>query len=176
MDHSSRVFSSSFGTPIGPVEISVSNGRLTRVRLFGKGDAGAVGAVGAVGSSGVPDKADRALLKAAEAQFAQYFSGKRRQFELPLALEGTEFQKAIWGELSRVTFGETSSYGALALAVGKPAAARAVGGAVGSNPLPIVIGCHRVLSGDGRLTGYSGADGLSTKRWLLALEGIEYKV
>lgn len=174
MEHSSRVFSSSFfGTPIGPVEISVSNGRLTRVRLFGRGDAGEAGAVG---SPEVPTKADRAVLKASEAQFEQYFSGKRKRFELPLALEGTEFQKAIWGELSRVGFGETISYGALALAVGKPAAARAVGGAVGSNPLPIVIGCHRVLSGDGRLTGYTGADGLSTKRWLLALEGIEYKV
>ena len=108
-------------------------------------------------------------------QLAEYFSKKRSRFELTFDLAGTAFQKSVWLELAKLQLGEATSYGELASRIGKPAAARAVGGAVGSNPIPLAIGCHRVLGSGGLLTGYSGGGGLATKRWLLDFEGIEYR-
>lgn len=107
-------------------------------------------------------------------QLNEYFKGERKNFELSFDLDGTAFQKAIWESISRIGFGQKVSYGELAQAAGKPLAARAVGGAVGANPLPIVIGCHRVLGSSGKITGYSGGEGVKTKRWLLAHEQIGY--
>lgn len=108
-------------------------------------------------------------------QLAEYFAGKRKSFELKLDLTGTEFQKATWNAIADLGFGEVASYGDLAQIVGKPMAARAIGGAVGANPIPLIIGCHRILGASGRITGYSGGEGLKTKRWLLQHEGIEFK-
>ena len=109
-----------------------------------------------------------ALLERAARQLEQYFAGERRTFDLPLALEGTDFQRAVWRELERIPYGTTISYGELARRVGNPRASRAVGAANGRNPLPIVVPCHRVIGGDGRLTGFGG--GLPVKEALLALE------
>ena len=101
-------------------------------------------------------------------QLAEYFDGGRRVFELPLAPEGTPFQLRVWNALVEIPYGETISYGQLASRIGQRSASRAVGLANGSNPLPIVIPCHRVIGADGKLTGYGG--GLAIKRQLLALE------
>lgn len=101
-------------------------------------------------------------------QLAEYFEGGRRVFELPLAPEGTPFQLRVWNALVEIPYGETISYGQLASRIGQRFASRAVGLANGSNPLPIVIPCHRVIGADGKLTGYGG--GLAIKRQLLALE------
>lgn len=101
-------------------------------------------------------------------QLAEYFGGGRRVFELPLAPEGTPFQLRVWNALVEIPYGETISYGQLASRIGQRSASRAVGLANGSNPLPIVIPCHRVIGADGKLTGYGG--GLAIKRQLLALE------
>ncbi len=101
-------------------------------------------------------------------QLRDYFAGTRRQFDLPLAPEGTPFQIRVWNELQRIPYGETMSYGELARRVGNPNASRAVGLANGANPIAIVIPCHRVIGSNGKLTGYGG--GLDTKQWLLALE------
>jgi methylated-DNA-[protein]-cysteine S-methyltransferase len=101
-------------------------------------------------------------------QLTEYFAGRRQRFELPLAPEGTPFQQRVWRELQDVPYGVTISYGQLAARIGQPTASRAVGLANGSNPLPIVIPCHRVIGADGRLTGYGG--GLPIKERLLALE------
>ncbi len=101
-------------------------------------------------------------------QLRDYFAGTRRQFDLPLAPEGTPFQKRVWQELLRIPYGETMSYGELARQVGNANASRAVGLANGANPIAIVIPCHRVIGTNGKLTGYGG--GLDTKQWLLALE------
>ena len=102
-------------------------------------------------------------------QLQEYFSGKRRRFSVPLAPRGTAFQQAVWKELLRIPYSKTSTYGAVAKAIGRPRAARAVGGATGRNPIAVVIPCHRVLAADGRLTGYAG--GLERKSWLLEREG-----
>jgi methylated-DNA-[protein]-cysteine S-methyltransferase len=109
------------------------------------------------------------LLERARRQLAEYFAGKRRTFDLPLAPHGTEFQCAVWRALADIPYGETISYAQLATRVGKPTATRAVGAANGRNPLPIVLPCHRVIGADGSLTGFGG--GLPTKQFLLRLEG-----
>jgi methylated-DNA-[protein]-cysteine S-methyltransferase len=101
-------------------------------------------------------------------QLREYFSGSRTDFDLPLAPEGTEFQRKVWNRLRDIPYGGTISYGELARRVGNPKASRAVGAANGCNPLPIVIPCHRVIGSNGKLTGFGG--GLPTKEALLALE------
>jgi methylated-DNA-[protein]-cysteine S-methyltransferase len=105
---------------------------------------------------------------AARQQLADYFAGKRREFELPLGARGTAFQERVWQELCRIPYGTTISYGELARRIGKPGAARAVGLANGRNPVGIIVPCHRVIGADGSATGYGG--GLERKKTLLDLE------
>ena len=109
-----------------------------------------------------------AALDAAKRQLAEYFDGDRREFDLPLAPDGTAFQLRVWEELRRIAYGETISYGELARRIGQPTASRAVGAANGRNPLSIVVPCHRVIGADGTLTGFGG--GLPVKQALLDLE------
>ena len=106
----------------------------------------------------------------AKKQLKAYFSGKLQRFDLPLHLEGTEFQERVWKALRRIPHGKTLSYAVLAEKVGKPKASRAVGNANGKNPLPIIVPCHRVIAHNGGLGGYTG--GLEKKRFLLKLEGL----
>jgi methylated-DNA-[protein]-cysteine S-methyltransferase len=108
------------------------------------------------------------VLEAASAQLRQYFAGERTSFELPLAPEGTEFQRQVWAALGAIPYGETRSYGDLAGQLQRRKAVRAVGAANGRNPLSIVVPCHRVVGADGSLTGYAG--GAAAKAWLLAHE------
>lgn len=110
-----------------------------------------------------------AVTDAAAAQLAEYFAGTRRRFELPLAPQGTEFQRAVWTQLQTVAYGNTASYREIALALGKPDAVRAVGAANGRNPIAVIVPCHRIIGSNGQLTGYVG--GLWRKEWLLRHEG-----
>ena len=110
------------------------------------------------------------LLVEAERQLTEYFAGRRRRFDLPLAPAGTTFQKEVWAALCGIPYGQTRSYKDIAAAVGRPAACRAVGMANNRNPLPIVIPCHRVIGASGALTGYAG--GLDVKRRLLEIENL----
>lgn len=110
------------------------------------------------------------LLHDAASQLAAYFGGRRRDFDLPLDLHGTPFQRSVWRALLAIGCGSTSSYGAVARAVGRPNAVRAVGAAVGSNPVSVIVPCHRVMGSDGAITGYAG--GLGRKVALLAIEGV----
>jgi methylated-DNA-[protein]-cysteine S-methyltransferase len=138
-------------------------GRLTLIE-----EAGAIAAIDWGGS----DAADEptALLLEAKHQLDAYFAGERRQFDLPLAPRGgAPFERRVWQLMAEIPYGETRSYGDLAAALAAPA--RAVGQACGSNPLPILIPCHRVLAAGGELRGYSGRGGVETKRQLLVLEG-----
>ncbi|OGB14128.1 MAG: cysteine methyltransferase [Burkholderiales bacterium RIFCSPHIGHO2_12_FULL_67_38] len=113
---------------------------------------------------------DHALLQTAAAQLGAYFQGERLDFDLPLDLSGgTPFQRAVWLALLGIPAGHTRSYGDMARQIDRPAAVRAVGAAIGRNPLGIVVPCHRVVGGNGSLTGYAG--GLDRKRALLRLEG-----
>lgn len=111
---------------------------------------------------------DEAPVKETMRQLRAYFAGKLEQFDLPLAPQGTPFQLDVWRRLCEIPYGETISYGELARRIGNPNASRAVGLANGSNPIPIVIPCHRVIGSNGKLTGYGG--GLPIKEKLLALE------
>ena len=101
-------------------------------------------------------------------QLDEYFAGSRQVFDLPLAPQGTDFQRRVWNQLRRIPFGITLSYGQIAERLGDPNASRAVGLANGNNPLSIVVPCHRVIGADGSLTGFGG--GLKTKKFLLELE------
>lgn len=152
-----------FKTPIGIVRVFAENEKVTFIDIAVKGAK--------VGSAG---KAD--VLKTAEKELTQYFSGKLAKFTFAVDLSsGTEFQRSVWKQIAKIPFGKLKTYKDIADAIGKPKAARAVGGAVGSNPVPLVVGCHRVLGASGKITGYSGGDGLPTKRWLLTHEGLSAK-
>ncbi len=102
-------------------------------------------------------------------QLSAYFAGARTEFDVPLRLDGSPFQRRVWNALCEIPYGTTTSYGELARRVGKPSAARAVGLANGANPIAVIVPCHRVIGADGSLTGYGG--GLERKRLLLGLEG-----
>jgi methylated-DNA-[protein]-cysteine S-methyltransferase len=109
------------------------------------------------------------VLKETASQLDEYFAGERTDFDLATELDGTDFQREVWTELTRIPYGETISYGELARRVGRPSAPRAVGQANGRNPIPVIVPCHRVLASNG-IGGYGG--GLKVKRQLLAVEGV----
>jgi methylated-DNA-[protein]-cysteine S-methyltransferase len=113
-------------------------------------------------------KEDAAFFVDVVRQLNAYFAGELREFEIPLLMEGTEFQKRVWKMLQTIPYGETISYGELAKKLGDPKAVRAVGAANGQNPIPIIVPCHRVIGSDGSLTGFGG--GLENKKKLLELE------
>jgi len=108
------------------------------------------------------------IIDAARKQLDAYFAGKRTSFDVPLAPKGTAFQTRVWHALTKIPYGETTSYGAIANAIGSPKAVRAVGAANGRNPIPIIIPCHRVIGANGSLTGFGG--GMARKELLLDLE------
>jgi methylated-DNA-[protein]-cysteine S-methyltransferase len=152
-------------SPIGTLVLRGDDDALLSLRLPAPGSAKGVPVANGAGSK-------RALgepLVAALAQLEEYFAGKRRSFDLPLELSGTAFQCDVWRSLADIPYGRTISYAELAAMVGRPTAFRAVGQANGSNPLPIVLPCHRVVASGGRIGGYGG--GFAVKRKLLALEG-----
>lgn len=137
-------------TPLGPMCLVEENGALARLSW------------GAGGADASP------LLLEAETQLAEYFAGSRKRFDLPLAPEGTAFQRRVWDALLEIPYGETRSYREIAARIGNPKAYRAVGMANNRNPLPILIPCHRVIGADGSPVGYGG--GLDVKIALLGLE------
>ncbi len=141
----------SLHTPLGEVTISEDGGAIVALD-WGRGR----------------DQEATPLLRQARDQLQEYFDAKRMSFDLPLAPEGSDFQKRVWAALCAIPPGETRSYADIARAVSS--APRAVGGANGANPIPLFIPCHRVIAADGSLGGYSGGDGPATKRYLLDLE------
>ena len=115
------------------------------------------------------ENASQGALPAAVRQLKEYFAGTRREFDLPLKMQGSEFQQRVWRELTKIPFGKTWSYGQLAKRIGNPNGSRAVGLANGRNPIAVIVPCHRVIGANGSLTGFGG--GLDRKEWLLTHEG-----
>ena len=169
-----------FSSPIGPVRVWAGVNGVSHVSLMGlkdtAADAKSDGWGGGESEDGeAGDPAIRQHLEAAKNWIVEYLTTEN---ELPvpeLDIGGTDFQRSVWREISKLKRGETATYGEIATRIGNPTAVRAVGSAVGANPVPLLIGCHRVLGQNARITGYSGGDGLETKRLLLEHEGIEYR-
>jgi methylated-DNA-[protein]-cysteine S-methyltransferase len=154
-------------SPIGPLTLVADGDALSGLYMNVPGhqpDPSILGEPAGSGRSGCASP----VLRAAAGQLQAYFAGQLTGFDLPLALEGTRFQRTVWAELQAIGYGETISYGQLADRIGQPTASRAVGLANGRNPVSIVVPCHRVVGATGSLTGYGG--GLDRKRYLLALE------
>ena len=155
------------GTPVGELLLTTDGAALTAV-YFERHRAGSDGRPAAAQRPGARDD-EHPVLVAARTQLAQYFARERRVFDLPLAPAGTAFQQRVWTALLDIPYGATASYGDIARRLGLPlTASRAVGLANGSNPISIIVPCHRVIGADGSLTGYGG--GLDRKRYLLDLE------
>ncbi len=147
-------------SPVGPLLLVARADGLTHLLFARKGQRSAAG-------DATPAAAR--ILRDTERQLADYFAGERREFDLPLAPVGTDFQLTVWRGLRRIRYGKMISYGELARRIKRPGAARAVGAANGANPISIIVPCHRVIGANRRLTGYGG--GLAAKRLLLELEG-----
>ncbi len=143
-------------SPVGRLAIEADHDAVTSVR-WSNGES-------------ARDTSTTAVLEEAIRQLEQYFAGNRTRFDLPLAARGTDFQKSVWNMMCEIPFGGTATYGGMAMALGS--GPRAVGMACGRNPIPIIVPCHRVLGSGGKEGGFSGGQGLPTKRQLLALEGV----
>ena len=145
-----------YDSPVGRLLIAGNSSVITQLYFYDEG--------------GLHDASveETALLKKADAQLKEYFAGKRQIFDLPIAPDGTVFQRNVWKALQNIPYGQTRSYGQIARAVGHEKASRAVGLANKRNPIAIIIPCHRVIGADGKLVGYGG--GLDKKTYLLELE------
>jgi methylated-DNA-[protein]-cysteine S-methyltransferase len=157
MDTTEHLYRRTVSTPLEALEVELvaTDAGLVRAALIAPGAGGA-------------DAGDHPVLAQAARELAEYFAGARRSFAVPLAAEGTDFQREVWAALVEIPFGETWSYTALAARLGRERAVRAVGAANRANPIGIIVPCHRVIGASGALVGYAG--GLDTKRRLLAHE------
>lgn len=149
----SNIFYSYFDSPVGVVEVCASQSAIQSIFFVEDKKSGVTG---------------NSITQRAVEQLADYFSGQRTNFDLPLDAKGTAFQKSVWQALCDIPHGQTCSYGDIANKLGNPKAVRAVGAANGKNPISIVVPCHRVIGANGTLTGYAG--GLTRKSFLLELE------
>ena len=158
--------SMSLPTPIGDLRIVASDVGIREIRMPIPADHSA--------PTRASENPDHPLLVQARRQIEEYFRHERTTFDLPLDVTGTEFQRDVWNSLVAIPYGETWSYGELAGRMGRPGAARAVGGANGRNPVPLVVPCHRVIGADGAMVGYGGPaeEGIAIKRWLLSHEAV----
>jgi methylated-DNA-[protein]-cysteine S-methyltransferase len=150
-------------SPVGPLVLAARDDRLVGLRLPAVADDGTTTAAPLDGWQPAPSRSE-VLAEAAE-QLAAYFAGELRDFDLPLQLDGTDFQRRVWAALQEIPYGTTSGYGELAQRLDSPGASRAVGLANNRNPVAIIVPCHRVIGADGTLIGFGG--GLECKRWLL---------
>jgi methylated-DNA-[protein]-cysteine S-methyltransferase len=148
-------------SPVGPLLVRASQGRLTQVSFYR--------AARTLRATPEPsDSQSSAVVDSATVQLREYFERRRTRFDVPLQLEGPEFHRRVWEALCQIPYGQTTSYGELARSLGDPSAARAAGLANGANPIAVIVPCHRVIGADGSLVGYGG--GLRRKRILLDLE------
>lgn len=152
-------------SPIGRLELTSDGKTITSLTIEKRGQ---------LPGDGVAENTN-AVIERAVKQLTQYFAGKRRTFTVPTTTDGTDFQRQVWKGLSEIPWGRAVTYGELGASTGRATAGRAVGGAIGANPLPILVPCHRVLASNGKITGYSAGNGVPTKVWLLEHEGIVHR-
>ena len=150
----------SFDSPVGNINVYARGERIVFLTM---------------GDTACPASGRAKVLGIAKMQLTDYFKGKSKVLDFAVELHGTAFQEAVWQQIAALGWGQTATYADIAKAIGNPKAVRAVGGAVGANPVPLVVGCHRVMGTSGQITGYSGGDGIPTKKWLLAHESIDYR-
>ena len=160
--HAACIAQATFDSPLGPMLLARTEHGLAGVWFEGQKDH--------PGELSAPVRQQDPLLSAVAHQLRGYFAGRSMRFDVPIDLQGTPFQRSVWQALLGIAAGRTASYGDIARQLGSPLAVRAVGGAVGKNPLSVIVPCHRVIGADGAITGYAG--GLDRKRALLALEGV----
>lgn len=151
-----------FNSPVGVLEICSDGNSITAIRFSNSNIAE------------VQSESDDIIIKNCTKQLIEYFRGDLKVFDIPISPRGTDFQRKVWDKVLEIPFGETNSYGRIAIALGDAKLNRAVGLANGANPIPIIIPCHRIIGGDGSLTGYAG--GLDRKKWLLNHELQHYEV
>ena len=171
MKFDASIVQTHFQSPLGTIILAATTQGLAGLWFERQRHLPAVLIAESTGPGVWPTAPDHPVLKQAMQQLVDYFAGRRTQFDLPLDLTGgTAFQQSVWQALLAIPQGSTASYGQISSRIGKPAAVRAVGAAVGRNPVSIIVPCHRVMGADGSLTGYAG--GLDRKTALLALEGV----
>jgi methylated-DNA-[protein]-cysteine S-methyltransferase len=144
-------------SPLGVLQVKANDQGLTAINYYDDNPSESIG------------RPQQRVLTKTIAQLNEYFDGKRKSFDIPLVLKGTDFQQKVWRQLQEIPYGQTITYSELAARLGDPQKARAVAGANGLNPIPIIVPCHRVIGADNKLTGYSG--GIEKKQFLLQLEG-----
>jgi len=172
MKFNKSIVQTSFQSPLGPITLAATARGLTGL-WFVEGQRHLPPEL--TGPTVWPSDTEQPVLKQVSQQLAEYFAGQRSRFEVPLDLAcGTAFQQSVWQALLAIPYGGTASYGEVSRRIGKPTAVRAVGTAVGRNPVSIIVPCHRVMGTDGSLTGYAG--GLHRKIALLKLEGVLQEV
>lgn len=172
MKFNKSIVQTSFQSPLGPITLAATARGLTGL-WFVEGQRHLPPEL--TGPTVWPSDTEQPVLKQVSQQLAEYFAGQRSRFEVPLDLAcGTAFQQSVWQALLAIPYGGTASYGEVSRRIGKPTAVRAVGAAVGRNPVSIIVPCHRVMGTDGSLTGYAG--GLHRKIALLKLEGVLQEV
>ena len=168
MKFNTSIVQTRYDSPLGPIIIAATDKGLAGLWFDGQRHLPPE----LTGPAVWPDAPDHPVLKEVMRQLTDYFAGRRTQFDVPLDLAyGTAFQQSVWQALLKIPQGGTASYGELSARIGKPAAVRAVGAAVGRNPVSIIVPCHRVMGASGALTGYAG--GLERKSALLRLEGVD---
>ena len=151
------IYRDQLSTPLGTLTLEATDRGLSSVRFHNRAEP----------FSG--KSPDNPAISQAKRELTDYFAGELKQFSVPLDWQGTDFQQSVWEALTHIPYGETVSYADVARAIGRPKSARPTGGAVGANPLPIIVPCHRVIGSDQTLTGFTG--GLNIKVALLELEG-----
>ncbi len=161
MKSNMHLASATLPSPVGPLTLIADTTGMVAV-LWENERPGRVPLDGDVGSDAMP------ILQEAKRQFEEYFNGQRQTFDLPLSAKGTPFQRNVWKALTAIPYGTTRTYAEIARKIGRPRAVRAVGAAIGRNPLSILVPCHRVIGSNGKLTGFAG--GLPRKAILLKLE------
>lgn len=165
----SSIHYTTFPTPLGDMLAAERRGRIFRLEFVGRKSPVTVLKRSPEATSAAVTKGSTPALNRARKQLKAYFQGSLRKFNLPLDLDGTDFQKKVWKRLESIPHGATTSYGDIARKAGRPGASRAAGAAIGKNPIVVAVPCHRVVGKSGDLTGYGG--GLWRKKWLLEHEG-----